>query len=125
MHTSTQPLPLDTVFLRALALEVLIGVAPWERAPQTLLLDIDLCGDVRPAAASDDVAQAWSYAEVAERLRADLSTRRFGLLEALAEHVAAFLLAQFPSVARVMVRVVKPAILPDVGEVGVCIHRSR
>lgn len=116
---------MDTLFLHGLKAETLIGVYDWERQQrQTLLLDVDIGTDARPAGRSDNIGDTIHYGEVAEALRHNLAQQQFLLLEALAEHVAQFLLDDFGALW-VRVRVTKPGILAQVREVGVQIERSR
>ena len=116
---------MDTLFLHGLKAETLIGVYDWERQQrQTLLLDVDIGTDARPAGHSDNIDDIIHYGDVAEALRHNLAQQQFLLLEALAEHVAQFLLDDFGALW-VRVRVVKPGILAQVREVGVQIERSR
>lgn len=116
---------MDTLFLHGLKAETLIGVYDWERQQrQTLLLDVDIGTDARPAGHSDNIDDTIHYGDVAEALRHNLAQQQFLLLEALAEHVAQFLLDHFGALW-VRVRVVKPGILAQVREVGVQIERSR
>ena len=116
---------MDTLFLHGLKAETLIGVYDWERQQrQTLLLDVDIGTDARPAGHSDNIDDTIHYGDVAEALRHNLAQQQFLLLEALAEHVAQFLLDDFGALW-VRVRVVKPGILAQVREVGVQIDRSR
>ena len=116
---------MDTLFLHGLKAETLIGVYDWERQQrQTLLLDVDIGTDARPAGHSDNIDDTIHYGDVAEALRHKLAQQQFLLLEALAEHVAQFLLDDFGALW-VRVRVVKPGILAQVREVGVQIERSR
>jgi dihydroneopterin aldolase len=56
-------------------------------------------------------------------LRADLAASHFNLLEALAEHVATYLLETF-AVHWVRVSVAKLGMMPNVKRVGVIIERS-
>ena len=116
---------MDTLFLHGLKAETLIGVYDWERQQrQTLLLDVDIGTDARPAGHSDNIDDTIHYGDVAEALRHNLAQQQFLLLEALAEHVAQFFLDDFGALW-VRVRVVKPGILAQVREVGVQIERSR
>ena len=87
---------MDTLFLHGLKAETLIGVYDWERQQrQTLLLDVDIGTDARPAGHSDNIDDTIHYGDVAEALRHNLAQQQFLLLEALAEHVAQFLLDDF------------------------------
>lgn len=93
---------------------------------QRFLVDVELTLDLRPAGSSDDLTQTVDYADVVKRVSAIGRTRRFRLLEALAEATAAELLEQ-ERVEEVRVRLVKCAPpLPDVvGSAAVEIVRGR
>lgn len=114
----------DLVFIRALQLDTVIGVYAWEReVRQRLLLDVEMAADVRPAAASDDVADALNYAAVSERLRAFAAENSFLLIEKLVEELASLIMNEF-SVPWVRVRLCKPGAVAQAGDVGVLIERG-
>ena len=115
---------MNTLFLRDIQLQAIVGVYDWERLqPQSLLLDLDLTLPNNQAGLTDDLANAVNYADLVERLRAfaQKSTRR--LIEALAEDLAEFLLQEY-AVEKVRLRLIKQGILPKVGEVGIEIVRQ-
>jgi dihydroneopterin aldolase len=85
---------MDTVSVRDLPVQAVIGVHEWERAiEQTLLVSVDMAADVRKAAASDDLADAVDYSAVAATIVAVLRDGKFALIETAAERVAGRLLA--------------------------------
>src|SRR3546814_3933963 len=82
--------PMATVFIEALEVEALIGIYDWERRiRQPLLFDIEMQFDNRVPAASDDIADTLNYKAVSKRVIAYVSQSDFGLVETLAERVAA------------------------------------
>lgn len=83
--------------------------------------------DLGPAGRSDDVAGTVSYADLTAVAVAIATERRFNLIEALAETVAAEILARFAQVDAVTVQVDKPsAPVPAIlDSVGVAITRRR
>lgn len=93
---------------------------------QRFLVDVELTLDLRPAGASDDLALTVDYADVVKRVAAIGRTRRFHLLEALAEAIATDLLERY-RVQVVRIRVMKsPLPLEDcVGSAGVEIVRRQ
>ncbi len=93
---------------------------------QRFLVDVELGLDLRAAGTSDDLALTVDYADVVKRVTAIGRTRRFRLLEALAEATAADLLERY-RVQQVRVRVVKcaPPVPDCVGTAGVEIVRGR
>ena len=60
---------MDIIFIRELRIETTIGVHPWERyIRQTLILDLELGADIRPAAATDCLDDTLNYQAVAQRV---------------------------------------------------------
>ncbi|MBN7797800.1 dihydroneopterin aldolase [Parahaliea mediterranea] len=115
---------MDTVFIRELAVDTVIGVYGWERTVrQTLLLDLEMAWDNRPAAAGDELARALDYAAVAERITRFAAGSEFQLIETLAEQVAALVRAEF-AVPWLRLRVCKPGAVAAARDVGVLIERG-
>ena len=116
---------MDIIFIDELRLSTLIGIYPREQAiPQTIEVSLQIGTSTAGAGASDDIVDTINYAEVTERLRSDLESRHFKLLEKLAEHVAHVVLEDFGAVW-VRVSVAKIGVLRGVRRVGVAIERSR
>ena len=116
---------MDIIFIDDLRISTLIGIYPREKAmPQTVEMSLQIGTSTASAGASDDIVDTINYAEVVERLRHDLETRHFQLLEKLAEHVAGVVLEDFGA-AWVRVSVAKIGVLRGVKRVGVTIERSR
>ena len=98
----------DYVSIRDFSVAAVIGVHGWEReVEQTLLFSVDMAADVRPAAATDDLADALDYSAVARTIAAVAREGKFHLIETAAERVASRLLADFP-VSRLRLEVRKP-----------------
>lgn len=84
---------MDIIFIDELRLSTLIGIYPREQTiPQTEVLAADRHPTASAGELGDDIVDTINYAEVVERLRHDLETRHFQLLEKLAEHVAGVVL---------------------------------
>ena len=116
---------MDIIFLRELKVETLIGVYEWEkRVPQTLQLDMEIALPNTRACQSDDIHDALDYSEIVRHIQSALSNHHFNLLEALAEHIAQILLADF-NVSWVKVSVAKLNAIRDCRMVGICIERSQ
>ncbi|TXS90827.1 dihydroneopterin aldolase [Parahaliea maris] len=115
---------MDTVFIRELAVDTVIGVYDWEReVRQTLLLDLDMAWDNRPAAAGDDLSHALNYAAVADRIVAFLGGSEFLLIETAAEEIAALVRSEF-GVPWLRLRLCKPGAVAAARDVGVVIERG-
>lgn len=116
---------MDTIFLKELTTETVIGIFDWEReVKQTVAIDIELSVDFRAAARSDSIEDALNYKTVASRVLAFVQESRFQLVETLAEEVARLLLREFP-VELVRLTVHKPGAIRFLSDVGVRIERSR
>lgn len=98
----------DSVFLERMQFYGYHGVHPEERAlGQRFLVDVALAADLRPAGTSDALAATINYSAVYQRVRAIVEGPPRNLIEAVAEEIAAALLAEFPA-TRVTVTVRKP-----------------
>ncbi|MEM0948138.1 MAG: dihydroneopterin aldolase [Pseudomonadota bacterium] len=112
----------DRISLRDHVVSVEIGAFQPERG-RTQRLSFNVVVEVRPTPdAGDDVDRILSYDRITEAIAAELSGDRLNLLETLAEHVAARVLAE-PQALRVFVRIEKLDLGP--GALGVEIVRSR
>jgi 7,8-dihydroneopterin aldolase/epimerase/oxygenase len=115
---------MDSIFIRGLRIETLIGIYDWERrVKQTLVLDVEMATDIRKAAASQSVGDTLDYHAIALRLTAFIQNEKFLLLETLAEHCAELLQNEF-NIAWLRLCVTKPTAVPTAQGVGVQIERG-
>ena len=116
--------PLDHVFIEGLEIEALIGIYDWERRiRQPLVFDIEMAFDNRIPAASDAIGDTLNYKAVSKRVVQYVSESDFGLVETLAERVAAIILEEF-GVQRVRLKLSKPGAVRGARAVGVMIERT-
>ncbi len=114
----------DRVFVQGLELYCVIGLQPWERqVKQKVRIDLAMEAECRPAALGDDPAAALDYKAVSKRVQHLVEASEYRLVEALAEAIAAAILADFPRAATVRVRVAKPGAVRFAEAVGVEIER--
>jgi dihydroneopterin aldolase len=114
----------DCVFIEDLRIQTVIGVFDWEREiTQTVSLDLQMDFDIRQAGKSDDIADTLDYKAVSKRLIQFVEASEFQLVEALAEHCAQIVLAEFP-VSRVQLKLSKPGAVRGSSAVGVMIERG-
>lgn len=100
----------DRILVERIAVFAHHGLLPEEtRLGQRFYLSLDCALDLAPAGRSDDVARTVSYADLTAVTVSIATERRFDLIEALAEAVAAAILAQFPPIEAITVRVDKPS----------------
>ncbi|MGC8667395.1 MAG: dihydroneopterin aldolase [Chthonomonadales bacterium] len=119
---------MDTLFIEGLEFYGYHGATDEEQAVgHRYQVDVSLQLDLSSAAESDRLDHTVNYAAAAKRIIAIGTTTRFRLLEALAEELARTLLAEFPSVRRVRLRLAK--IYPPMNAIakaaGVEIERTR
>lgn len=116
---------MDTIFIRNLNVQTIVGIHPWERTtPQTVLISLELETDVTSATASDNIADALDYDALAVRIRDFVTLAKFQLIETLAERIAALVL-ESAAVAQVVVELHKPGAIATADTVGVRIQRKK
>jgi len=114
----------DVIEIDALRLRCVIGCRDEERRDRSdVVVDLRVGLDIRPAAATDDIAGAWNYRTAAKAVIALVEASSYRTVEALATAVARKLVddCQAPY-ARVTVR--KPGALRFADSVGVTIERT-
>jgi dihydroneopterin aldolase len=116
---------MDTVFIRDLRIETVVGIFDWERrVRQTVSLDIEMAADIRRAAASDSIDDALDYKAVAKRLIQFVGESEFQLVETLAERIAELVIGEF-DVPWLKLTLNKPGAVRGSRDVGVSIERER
>ena len=113
---------MDIVFIEQLTVFTTIGVYDWEQGIQQKL-DVEMAWDNRHAAASDDVNDCLSYADVTEVILNHLQGQRFALVERVAEEIADLLMNRFKTPG-VRIKVGKPGAVAQAASVGVRIERG-
>ncbi len=117
----------DRIELRGLRLLGVHGAMADEQVrAQPFEVDLDVEADFTAAAESDDVADTVDYGALVEAMARVVGSERYALLEALAERMAAVVLAddRVRSVS-VAVRKLRPPVAADLGTAGVRITRTR
>jgi len=117
---------IGTTGLHNLRVDCIVGIYPHEREQmQTVYLDIELDYDFATAAASDAIADAVDYDHVVASVTGLIQSRRFQLIETMAEETAAMLLAGLPQVAAVRLEIRKPEAVPSAANSFVRVDRAR
>src|SRR5690606_1870660 len=115
---------MDIVYIHGLEIKTVIGIFDWEREiKQTVTIDLEMATDIRPAAATDDIAHALDYKAVSKRLIAYVEESRFLLIETLAERTAGIVRQEF-GVHWLRLRLGKPGAVTGSRDVGVIIERG-
>lgn len=118
----------DQIILSRLAAYAHHGVHEEEaRLGQCFFISLVCSLDLRPAGEADNYSKSVCYASLATLVHEIATTRRFRIIEGLAEAIAASVLETFPRITDVTVRVEKPeAPVPFIIDgVAVEIRRSR
>lgn len=115
---------MDTIFLRGLEIEAVIGIWEWERRIRQLVrIDLELATDIRAAAATDAIEKALDYKEIAKRVIAFVSESRFKLVETLADNIARIIVIEF-GVPWLRLTISKPGAIEGSRDVGIMIERT-
>ena len=118
----------DSIILSRLAVYAHHGLyAEEKRLGQRFFVSLTCMLDLGPAGRSDRYGQTVGYGELAQLVHDIATTRRFRIVEGLAEAIASEVLAAFPRIQSVKVRVEKPeAPVPLIFDsIAVEITRSR
>jgi 7,8-dihydroneopterin aldolase/epimerase/oxygenase len=116
---------MDTIFIREFRVDAWVGIYEWEKLrAQTLEMDIEIGIPGNAVGRTDNIHDTVHYGEVVERIAAELTTRKFKLLEALAEHVCAIVTKEFKA-PWVRLSVAKLGHIRNVRKVGVVLERRR
>jgi len=115
---------MDTIFLRDLRIDTVIGIYDWERRiRQTVSLDLEMATDIRKAAASDKIDDTLNYKAVAKRIIGFVEQSEFQLVETLAERVADLVLDEF-NIPWIRLTLNKTGAVRGARDVGVIIERG-
>lgn len=113
----------DHIFIEQLQLPARIGIYPHEKTgTQTIVLDIQLMLDLRPAAHSQQLSDTLDYAQLSEQLAAHCISQHTELVETLAEALCHICLAH-SRVTCVTLKLGKPQAIAQAASVGVQITR--
>ena len=115
----------DRIEIRDLLVRTIIGVNDYERDHlQDVIISLSLETDTRPAAQSDDIADAVNYRTLTKQVIDSVEQSRHFLVERMAEEIAKLCLSDV-RVQRVRVTVEKPGALRFARTVGITIERDR
>lgn len=116
----------DRILVSRIAVAAHHGVLPEEkRLVQRFFVSLECRLDLRPAGLSDDLARSVNYADLIALAVTVATERRFYLIEALAETIAAQALAAFPVIDEIVVRIDKPgAPVPAITD-GIAVEITR
>ncbi|MFD2164930.1 dihydroneopterin aldolase [Thalassotalea euphylliae] len=115
---------MDKVFIQGLNIQTTIGFFEWEKQiKQTLVIDLEMLWDIKPAAERDELAKTLDYAQISEAIAEFANNNPVDLLETLAERMAQFLMTQY-QIPGLKLRIGKPNAVHNAFTVGVEIERG-
>ncbi|MFI4955623.1 MAG: dihydroneopterin aldolase [Gammaproteobacteria bacterium] len=115
---------MDTILIRQLKIQTVIGVYPVERQfKQILLLDLDLKTDAARVAETDTLAQALNYAGIATFIETFAASQSFNMIETFAHRLSEALAKSFGIEGQV-ITVYKPGAVLTAQTVGIRIERG-
>lgn len=116
---------MDTIFLKELRVEIVVGVFEWEqRLRQTVLIDLEMAVDAAVAAQQDELSDTLDYKAISKRVKDFAENNPCALIETLAQRIADILLGEF-GVSRAKVTVSKPGAIRGAKTVGVSVAREK
>jgi dihydroneopterin aldolase/D-erythro-7,8-dihydroneopterin triphosphate epimerase len=117
---------LDKIIIRDLLVRGIVGINPDERKNrQDILVNIVMWADTRPAAASDEIADAVNYRTVTKALVNHIENSQPFLVERLAADLVRICFETDARVQAVELTVEKPTALRFARSVGLTIYRTR
>ncbi|WP_286263017.1 dihydroneopterin aldolase [Thalassotalea atypica] len=116
---------MDKVFIKGLSIQTTIGFFEWEKhIKQTLVIDLTLGWDIKPAAVNDELAKTLDYSSISVEIEKFANNNPVDLLETLAERMAEFLMAKY-SIPWLALKIGKPGAVYNAQTVGVEIERGK
>ena len=117
---------MDRIFIKDLRVRGIVGINPEERVTrQDVLVNATLWVDTRPAAVSDDIADAANYRTITKSLIKHIENGEPMLVERLVQELADICFNTDPRVEEVEMTVEKPGALRHARSVGITVRRTR
>ena len=116
---------MDKVFINGLSIQTTIGFFEWEKQiKQTLVFDLVLGWNIKPAALNDELAKTLDYAEISQEVERFANANPVDLLETLAERLADHLMSCY-QIPWLSIKLHKPNAVHNAASVGVEIERGQ
>ncbi len=116
---------MDTVFIRDLSMDAVIGVFGWERqVNQKITINLEMDTDISKAADTDDLKYTLDYKSISQRIRALVDENQPKLVETLIELIAKTIMGEF-NVPWLRISIAKPGAVRGSAAVGVTIERGQ
>ncbi len=115
---------MDTVFIRDLSMDAVIGVFGWERqVHQKITINLEMATDISKAADTDDLEYTLDYKEISQKIRALVEENQPKLVETLIELIATTVMEEF-NIPWLRISIAKLGAVRGSAAVGVTIERG-
>ena len=115
---------MDTVFIRDLSMDAVIGVFGWERqVHQKITINLEMATDISKAADTDDLEYTLDYKAISQRIRTLVDENQPKLVETLIELIASKIMTEF-NIPWLCISIAKPGAVRGSAAVGVTIERG-
>lgn len=115
---------MDTVFIRDLSMDAVIGVFGWERqVRQRITINLEMGTDITSAAKTDAIEDTLDYKAISQRIRQIVDENQPQLVETLIELIAATIMKEY-SIPWLRISIAKPGAVRGSAAVGVTIERG-
>jgi|TARA_B110000240_G_C13493247_1_gene450598 dihydroneopterin aldolase len=116
---------MDTVFIRDLSMDAVIGVFGWERqVQQKITINLEMATDISKAAKTDDLEYTLDYKSISQRIRTLVDENQPKLVETLIELIAKTVMQEF-NIPWLRISIAKPGAVRGSEAVGVTIERGQ
>jgi len=119
-------MPTRRIVFSRLALDARIGILEHERrATQPLHIDAEIDVDITRKVDDHDIHSVLDYRHLRDAIVDECTQAHVNLIETLTERVADRLMADFPDIRTVRIRISKPMAFSDCAAVAVEVHMAR
>ena len=116
---------MDTVFIRDLSMDAVIGVFGWERqVHQKITINLEMATDISKAASTDDLEYTLDYKAISQKIRTLVDENQPKLVETLIELIAKTVMEEF-NIPWLRISIAKPGAVRGSAAVGVTIERGQ
>ena len=113
----------DAIVVRGIRAEGKHGLPGEREIPQPFVVDVEVLGDLAPAAAADAIDATMDYGAICSEVRDVIVSESYELVEALAEAIATRVISMGAISVRVRVSKPRSAKLLGVGEIAIVVER--
>ena len=115
---------MDTIFIRDLRMDAVIGVFDWERqVKQKISIDLEMATDIGKSAKTDALEDTLDYKAISNRIRDLVENNQPQLVETLIELIAKTIMTEF-AISWLRITISKPGAVRGSAAVGVTIERG-